>query len=377
VVLFFILVVLVLLGGYLFHWDWTGITSQENKITTISTPRGTYKATEVQSEKNLWDWLGLLAVLAIPVAVGFGVAWFTRTQQLRDQKAAEQQVELERELTRDNQREAALQAYIDKMSELLLDKVTPLGKSDSPDEVRKIARVRTVTVLPRLDGVRKMSVLRFLHESRLIDEDKSIVDLEGANLRGADLGDVRPEDNYLLALIGVTPTSATPVKEEPQGFWATVGEFIKAMSTDARFVPEAFRVFAIKANLRRADLSHANLVGIILTYANLNQTNLSYANLMRANLMRANLYRAFLTGADLTGAYLIDADLREADLNNGKLQGADLSDAHLSGANLKGTNYNMKPMQLKDTHGNPLTLEPTQWPQEFDPKTEGAICVDC
>ncbi len=53
--------------------------------------------------------------------------------------------------------------------------------------MRKIARVRTLTVLPRLNGRRKRSVLQFLNESGLIDKDKRIVDLTGAGLSGANL----------------------------------------------------------------------------------------------------------------------------------------------------------------------------------------------
>ena len=62
-----------------------------------------------------------------------------------------------------------------------------MGKSDEDAEVRKIARVRTLTVLRRLDGLRKGSVLQFLHESGLIDKGKRIIDLRGAHLGGANL----------------------------------------------------------------------------------------------------------------------------------------------------------------------------------------------
>ena len=61
---------------------------------------------------------------------------------------------------KDNQRETALQTYIDKMSELLLEK--HLRTSQPEEEVRKIARVRTLTVLRGLDANRKGSVLQFL-----------------------------------------------------------------------------------------------------------------------------------------------------------------------------------------------------------------------
>ena len=72
------------------------------------------------------------------------------------------------------------------MSELLLHE--NLCKSKPDDEVRKIARVRTLTVLTRLDGKRKGSVIQFLYESELIDKNKTIIDLLGADLNNAELG---------------------------------------------------------------------------------------------------------------------------------------------------------------------------------------------
>ncbi len=45
-----------------------------------------------------------------------------------------------------------------------------------------MARVRTLTVLQRLDASRKYSVPLFLHESCLIDKGKCIVELDIANL---------------------------------------------------------------------------------------------------------------------------------------------------------------------------------------------------
>src|SRR5260370_15468023 len=168
--------------------------------------------------KTLWDWLQLLGVLAIPVVVGFGAAWFTRAQQQSDQRlareqhdhdqvlaeqraksereATEQRAGLERELTRDNQRETLLQAYIDNMSEFLLEK--GLRNSQLEEEVRTIARVRTLTVLSRLDAGRKRSVLQFLYEAKLIDKDEPIVDLSGADLSKADLSGTPLVSNLIV-----------------------------------------------------------------------------------------------------------------------------------------------------------------------------------
>src|SRR5262249_16860327 len=129
-----------------------------------------------QPAKSLWDWLGLLATLAIPIVVGFGAAWFTA-----------QQGKVSSAENTDNQRENALQTYIDKISELLLEK--NLRGSNSGDEIRKVARVRTVTMLFQLDNERKKSILRFLYESGLINKNNSIIELRGVDLIKADLGD--------------------------------------------------------------------------------------------------------------------------------------------------------------------------------------------
>src|SRR6266550_3734279 len=83
-----IAIALIIIG---YRFDWTGFNGSN------------------KSGKTLWDWLNLLGVLAIPVVVGFGAVWFTTRQG----KVADAE-------NKDNQRETALQVYIDKMSELLL-----------------------------------------------------------------------------------------------------------------------------------------------------------------------------------------------------------------------------------------------------------------
>src|SRR5712692_11090556 len=93
------------------------------------------------ARKTLWDWLQLLI---IPSVLTFGVWWLTRLQQQHDQKLAEKRAQTEREISLDNQHEAALQAYIDNMSALL---EKDLRDPVELDKVRKIARVRTLTVL--------------------------------------------------------------------------------------------------------------------------------------------------------------------------------------------------------------------------------------
>ncbi len=259
IVQIFVLVIVIglivsFIGGYFFNWTWTGFGPY------------TPPTSNFQRGKTLYDWLQLAI---IPVALAFGVWWLNRLQQQRDQKLADERARIEREVAEqhakdeqevatDNQHEAALQDYVDNMSELLLHE--KLRQSGEDDEVRKIARVRTLTVLPRLDGKRKASVVQFLYESGLIDKGKSIVDLSGANLGGADL------------------------------------DFAKLRG----------------ANLLRANLSLAGLQEADLQEANLQEADLRKAYLFGADLSGANLTIANLSEADLSGAFLREADLTGA-----------------------------------------------------------------
>src|SRR2546423_5242968 len=142
--------------------------------------------------KTLWDWLQLLI---IPVVLAVGGYVFNYTTTRAEQRNTQVRDQNEQSIASDNQREAALQSYIDNMSELLLHE--KLRESGEDDEVRKIARVRTLTVLPRLDANRKGSVLQFLHESSLIHKDKKTIDLSDANLSFADLSGAKVTEEQL------------------------------------------------------------------------------------------------------------------------------------------------------------------------------------
>ncbi|HDU7181347.1 TPA: pentapeptide repeat-containing protein [Listeria monocytogenes] len=78
----------------------------------------------------------------------------------------------------------------------------------------------------------------------------------------------------------------------------------------------------------RADLRGANL-----RHADLRRADLSGANLRHADLRRANLSYADLNGADLNGADLRGANLSYADLSYADLNGANLSYANLNWIN--------------------------------------------
>jgi len=131
--------------------------------------------------------------------IGF---WFTGQQDARQQRLENERAEAERRLGEQRAQDEALQAYLDQMGTLLLEK--DLRKSERGSEVRTLARARTLTVLERLDPSRKAAVVRFLDEAELVTEEHeggpvialTGADLSDANLKGADLAgaDLRTAD---------------------------------------------------------------------------------------------------------------------------------------------------------------------------------------
>jgi uncharacterized protein YjbI with pentapeptide repeats len=214
--------------------------------------------------KTVWDWMGLLIVPLVLVVIGlvFTMLQDARQQDLENQRAEQaqklenQRAEAERELAVQNAQDEALQAYLDQMGTLLLERdlrsSTKDNATEDSQEARTLARARTLTVLSRLDPSRKTAVLQFLVEADLVQRvdrsDPIII------LRGADLREV-----------------------------------------------------AVFQALFHADLSGANLSG-----ANLREADLTFTNLSEADLRVASLTDADLSGADLSGAEgLSDEELLE------------------------------------------------------------------
>src|SRR5438270_2744173 len=69
--------------------------------------------------KTLWDWMQLLI---IPAVLAVGGYLFNYSTSRNERNAADKHNQTEREIAQDNQCEAALQDYIDNMTELLLEK---------------------------------------------------------------------------------------------------------------------------------------------------------------------------------------------------------------------------------------------------------------
>lgn len=262
--------------------------------------------------KTLWDWMELLI---IPLFLAGGAFFLNRSEKENERKAAEERAKLEREIATDRQQEISLQAYFDRMSELLLkEKLRTTKKA----EVRDVARTRTISVMRGLDVKRNNLVLQFLSEARLVVDGKSILcdaQMEGMNLQ-------------MLRFDGVNMQGA----------------------------------FLRNANLQGANFYQANLLGSFLRGANLQGARMVQANLQGADLWRANLQYALSAEVDFTGASLgevnlQDAFLADANLKRASLLGADLKSAFLLNANLEGTILSQANLEGANLQGAKVTRE--------------------
>jgi uncharacterized protein YjbI with pentapeptide repeats len=191
--------------------------------------------------------------------VGF---WLAAAQENIQQQAEEQRAQDE-----------ALQAYLEGLGNLLL--YEELLSSQLGDDVRTLARARTLTILGQVDGARKRSVVLFLYESQLIlwyepeliQKDLPIVVLSGSDLSEANL-------------------------------------------SEAQLSNASLRL----TDLRRADLSGADLWN----------ADLWSADLSGADLSEANLSEAFLDSADLSGVTGVSTEDLEAATSN--LRGTTMPD---------------------------------------------------
>jgi uncharacterized protein YjbI with pentapeptide repeats len=242
--------------GYEGHWTGFGLSLVDGQS---------------EPAKTLWDWLDLLIITVVLALGGYLFNW--------------SQNKATRGSTKERARHEALQAYLAKMSELLINGKLH-EKDDQYDPTRITARAQTLAVLRQLDGEGKKNVLLFLREARLINrfntydpkhKFKVLYHAHYVGLRDADLREADLERAQLISTSGKEPISL-------QG-----------------------------ANLKDAKLSGARLSG-------------------------ADLRGADLGGADLGGAKLEEADLGEDIVPDAVLEPPERRKANLTGANLSGAN---------------------------------------
>ena len=243
---------------------------------------------------TLWQWLDLLI---IPAVLAVGGYLFTQSENRATREAQEQRT-----------MDEALQTYLDKMGEMLLDKDRPLrdilmvnGEWERDEAVCLVARAHTLTVLPRLDGPRKGSVLRFLYESGLVGFSVTAKGLDGVlhttvYPRILDIGDADLR-RARFTFGKLTSADLSNVKLNRAILTWTNLEGAILVDTDLR---------GERDDPRGADLRGANLEG---------------ANLHRTKLDRVNLFTARLSGAKGVTNWDLEhkaADLRGATMPDGQ-----------------------------------------------------------
>ncbi|GHO72621.1 hypothetical protein KSD_03920 [Ktedonobacter sp. SOSP1-85] len=316
------------------------------------------------SLKTLWDWLQLLIV---PLALTGAGLWFSQVQK-----------KTEVAISKDKQREDLLQAYLDRMSELLLREDLRHSKPNS--EARNVARVRTLTILRQLDTPRINHVLSFLRDAKLVTsrQGESIVSLCKADMQGLDLQGMNAY-NIDLSGANLSHTNldganfsganlsnakldrATLVKARLNETDFSGATFVYANLSKAIF----YRTCLSKAHLGYADLRGARFYTPDLCKAYFGDAKLDGVNLSKLDLSEAEFTGASLVGTNLSKANLSDtcfevADLRGANLEEANLEKADLKGANLKGANLKGAciqhalNYTERQQEKEKTLEPPL-----------------------
>jgi hypothetical protein len=236
-------VLLMLILGTLGSPGGLGINSQTStKVERDRNWRVIKYSIERNDGKTVWDWFGLIGV---PMTLAVLGIWYQSQEQIRASRDAEEQ----RRLATEENKEETLQRYLDRVSQLLIEKnlIRQSNVVHNPidESASDVIRARTLSVLRSFsqDGERKGSVIFFLIETDVLHKLK--VSLAKAHLNGANLSG---------------------------------------------------------ANLSDADLSEAFLRGAILSGANLRGAYLCEANLSDADLSDANLSGANLNGAALSGA---------------------------------------------------------------------------
>jgi hypothetical protein len=245
------------------------------------------------TNRTLWDLLVVLGVLIVGAGVGY---WLSEQRNAaRYQEVENELAKLEQELAGEkrSQNAAALQAYFEQMTHLLLQRDLRASAKDS--EVQRLARARTLAIVANSDAQGNRSVTRFLTDLDLVKGSDPVRLLSQSHLPEAQLG----------------------------------GAFLPAVDLNTSLLRGADLgdAMLISANLSGAILSDADLGGANLAYTNMQDAVLAGADLSGANLRRAVLTGADLSGADLSGANLTNAVVTDEQLDACKsLKGATMPD---------------------------------------------------
>jgi uncharacterized protein YjbI with pentapeptide repeats len=240
----------------------TAVAETTTTTTHYTASRAEEKVREIEvvTERQKVTYWQLIGTLLIPLAGGLLIAWggfkFNQRQRERDEV-------LENKQAQDN----AIQAYLDQMSDLLVDR--HLRSLPKGSDIHKLAEAKTTEVLLGLDSDRKRRPLKLVYGLGLIKNGLHIAERDGALRDVENLSPNNPDtgerDGALLDLQNLSLDHADLTE-------------LSLRDAYLRF-----------ADLRGADLQGSDLSGADLSYADLRGANLTNTDLSAVNLSGANL----------------------------------------------------------------------------------------
>jgi uncharacterized protein YjbI with pentapeptide repeats len=280
--------------------DWLGVT--EKRWPKLATE-------EFRPAKTAWD---VLQLLIIPLVVVLIALYFNASQASRNRSNEDRRAHEDRALAEEAREDATLDAYVAKMSALILDR--SLLKAEPGSAVRQVARTTTLATVRRLSGSRKGEVVQFLYEAGLLRIttrgffwSAPVINLTGADLRGVNLANA----------------SLSPLR--------------------------GYNGVALRGDLRGARFDHAELGTVHFSDPSGRGTTLR-----GASFNGASIHSTWLSGVDLRGASFKGASFFRVNFGRSDLTGAVFDEAFIlpettfestcvSDASFVGASFNVGP----------------------------------
>ncbi len=203
---------------------------------------------KILRNSNLWIVFPVLIIVLLA-----GILWSLVRQDDLERQSVQQQHTTTLLTAHTRDQETLLMNYMNTISDLMVSDKLLTASTMAPATVD--AEAQTQIVLRELDANHKGILMRFLYQTRLINNDYHSISMANADLRGAHLASLDLRDTDLTG----------------------------------------------------ADLTDADLRGVNLSYATLSYVNVTGANLTGANLYGSELHNITVMGATMAGVYMKDA----------------------------------------------------------------------
>jgi uncharacterized protein YjbI with pentapeptide repeats len=226
-----------LFGLLIYRWMWGGFGTRVRSMTETfeydlaetsdrspefagEKPVKKTIAQEMEKRKNLLDWIVILLAPLAAATVATVALLGAQQENLRAQ-------------------DARVQEYLDAASTVLLNEQLRNAPGDQAESrVSAYLTGRTLTTLQSLDAERKGMILQFLQQSQLINKERPIVHLDGADLSEADMSNM---DLSGTDLAGSILTNADLTGADLSNAKLTDADLRGANLTDARVTEEQLR----------------------------------------------------------------------------------------------------------------------------------------